>query len=174
MKNELIFAVDENDNPLPPLERKEVISKGLWRRACGGMVIDRINQRVLCQKRSDAVDQRPGLWVAIFGGKSVPGEVPIRTAQRELREELGLDVKQSDFIFYQKSKSDSRKQFEYFYWVEWSGEASEINFGPEEISDAAWHDAAEAVELLRYDNEWYSYGYDIAMIEEIGTKKKAL
>jgi 8-oxo-dGTP pyrophosphatase MutT (NUDIX family) len=166
MNYELLFVVDENDNPLPPLERKEVIASKLWRRACGGAVINKRRQ-VLCQKRSDKVDERPGLWVAMFGGKSAPGEEPVVTAQRELREELGLVVELSELSFYKKIKAQERHQFEYLYSVEWTGELSEIDFDPGEVSKIAWRDISEVVELLAHDKDWYSYGYDIAMLQAI-------
>lgn len=169
MNTELLFVVDANDNPIPPLERKEVIAKGLWRRACGGAVVDKRNHKILCQKRSDQIDERPGLWVALFGGNSVPGEAPALTAQRALYEELGLSVAQSDLVFYGKLKSEERRQFEYLYWVDWSGKPSQASFDRQEVSEIAWHDLSKAIELLKYDKGWYSYGYDIAMLEAIST-----
>ncbi len=167
MNHELLFVVDENDNPLPSLERKDVIAMKLWRRACGGAVIDKEGRRVLCQRRSSIVDERPGLWVVMFGGKSAPGEEPAVTAQRELHEELGIAVEQSDLIFYKKFKTQERHQFEYLYWVEWAGELSQVDFDPGEVSEVAWHDISEVVALLAHDKNWYSYGYDITMLQTI-------
>jgi 8-oxo-dGTP pyrophosphatase MutT (NUDIX family) len=169
MDQELLFVVDENDNPLPPLRRKEVVAKGLWRRAGGGAIVDRGHRKVLCQKRSASLDERPGLWIALFGGKSAPDEAPIATAQRELNEEMGISVEQSELTFYKKIKSDERRQFEYLYWVYWDGEVSQINFDPSEVSEVAWLDISKVIELLKNDKNWYSYGYDIAMLESIDT-----
>lgn len=170
MDHELLFVVDAHDNPLPPKEREEVIAKKLWRRACGGAVVDKEHHRVLCQKRSDHIDERPGLWVAMFGGKSAPGEEPVVTAQRELREELGISVTQTDLTFYKKFKAQERTQFEYLYWIEWTGELSLINFDPDEVSKVAWHDISQVIALLEHDKNWYSYGYDIAMLQAIGAQ----
>jgi 8-oxo-dGTP pyrophosphatase MutT (NUDIX family) len=167
MDQELLFVVDEHDKPLPPLGRKEVIATGAWRRAAGRAIIDKENHRILCQKRSESLDERPGLWIALFGGKSAPRETPLLTAQRELCEEMGIRVDQSALGFYKKIKSDERKQFEYLYWVYWVGEISRITFDPGEVSEVAWRDISEVVELLKHDENWYSYGYDIAMLESI-------
>ena len=167
MDQELLFVVDENDNPLPPLTRKEVVAEGLWRRAGGGAIIDKSRRKVLCQKRSATLDERPGLWIALFGGKSAPGEAPITTAQRELKEEMGISVEQPELIFYKKIKSEERKQFEYLYWVNWGGEMSQVHFDPGEVSEVAWQDISKVTELLKNDRSWYSYGYDIEMLESI-------
>lgn len=167
MDQELLFVVDENDNPLPPLTRKEVIAKGLWRRAGGGAIIDKNRRTVLCQKRSAALDERPGLWIALFGGKSAPDEAPIATAKRELNEEMGISIEQSELVFYKRIKSDERKQFEYLYWVNWDGGLSQVKFDVNEVSEVAWQDIPKVIELLKNDKSWYSYGYDIEMLASI-------
>ncbi len=46
---------------------------------------------LLMQKRSDKVDNCPGVW-ATTGGSVQAGEAPLTTAVRELAEELGINV----------------------------------------------------------------------------------
>lgn len=166
MDNELLLVVDADDKPLTPLRYQEVVTRRLWRRASGGAVIDSEKQRVLCQKRS-ALIPKPGMWTALFGGKSSPDETPLHTAQRELYEELGLHLADARFTFYEKFKVTERKQFEYVYLVNWNGNISQTKLDPKEVSEVVWMDMIEVIELLKHDSSWFSYGYDIEMLKTI-------
>lgn len=165
MNDELLFVTDENDVPLTPLPRKLVIERGLWRRTGGMMVINIARTKVLCQKRSVTKDERPGVWIAMVGGKSAPGETSEQTTLRELREEFGIQAEASELTFYKKVKSDTRRQFEYLYWFFWDGDESEIKPDPDEVSQVAWYEVSEAIKLLKNDSNWYAYGYDLEMLE---------
>lgn len=167
MGEELLLVVDENDNPLAPLPRKQVIEQGLWRRTSGIILLDMQKVRVLCQKRSELKDERPGVWIADFGGKSAPGEPPEQTILRELQEELGISLKNSDLNFYQKIKSNARRQFEYMYWAVWSGDISKLKYDPSEVAEIGWHDISEVLHLLQTSPNWYNYGFEADMFEII-------
>jgi 8-oxo-dGTP pyrophosphatase MutT (NUDIX family) len=167
MTQELLFVVDENNNPLEPLPRSEVIAQRLWRRTAGGILIHKPSKTVLCQKRSDSKDERPGLWIAEFGGKSAPGEDSKVTAVRELQEELGIVVDVNDMIFHSLVKSEDRRQFEYQYCAYWEGNQSEVVFDPNEISEIAWKAIPEVINLLENDPRWYSYGYEVTMLAQL-------
>lgn len=53
---------------------------------------------LLMQKRSDRVDNCPGVW-ATTGGSVQAGEEPLPTAVRELSEELGISVKAEELQY---------------------------------------------------------------------------
>lgn len=101
------------------------------------------------------------------GGKSAPGESSQETTLRELYEELGIKAKESELTFYKKVKSDERRQFEYLYWFFWNGKETEIKFDRDEVAQVAWRDIPEAINLLQNDSSWYSYGYDVDMLQSI-------
>lgn len=170
MSDELLFVVDEHDKPLPPLPRSEVIAKKLWRRTGAGMIVDKKRGKVLCHRRSDNKDERPGVWTALFGGKCGAGESPEETVERELYEEHGIKAEQAEIKFYRKYKSDDRRQFEYLYWVYTDSTKHKGKFDPIEVAEIAWLDTKEALRLLRSDPKWYSYTYDIDMLETIDTQ----
>ncbi len=170
MSEELLFVVDENNKPLDPLPRSEVIAKKLWRRTAGGILIHKPSNTVLCQKRSDTKDERPGFWIAEFGGKSAPGEDSKATAIRELQEELGVSVDASDMVFHSLVKSDDRRQFEYQYYVYWEGNQADITFDTNELSEIAWKNIPEVIDLLAHDPKWYSYGYEPDMLAQIAVQ----
>ncbi|MES2971031.1 MAG: NUDIX domain-containing protein [Patescibacteria group bacterium] len=164
--SELLFVVDEDDNPLDPLPRDEVIAKGLWRRTGGGMIIDKKLGKVLCQRRSENKDERPGVWSTLFGGKCDDGELPEDTTLRELQEEHGIIAKKQDLKFYTKYKADTRRQFEYLYLIYFDSTKYKASFDPMEVAEVAWKDINEAIKLLQNDPGWYEYGYDIEMLEQ--------
>ncbi len=167
MAQELLFVVDESNKPLEPLPRNEVIAKKLWRRTAGCILVHKTSNKVLCQKRSQTKDERPGLWIAEFGGKSNPGEDAKATAMRELKEELGVTVNNSDITFYSLVKSEKRRQFEYQYYVFWDGNESDVIFDSNEVSDISWTSIPEVIDLLANNSGWYSYGYEAEMLMKL-------
>jgi 8-oxo-dGTP pyrophosphatase MutT (NUDIX family) len=167
MSDELIFVVDENNNPLPSLPRSEVIAKRLYCRVSSVAVVDLKNKTVLCQKRSDTKDQRPGLWITEFGGKSNPGEESINTATRELEEEIGIKAEKKDLKFFILDKSEELKQFAYFYYLNYAEQLAALKPDPIEVSEVKWFSIEDAIKLLESDPKWYSYGQDIPLLKSL-------
>ncbi len=66
-KEELIFAVDENNNPIEPISRENAHKNGIWHRISDIWIINKKKQ-VLVQKRSALKDTNPGKWEAFVGG----------------------------------------------------------------------------------------------------------
>ncbi len=62
---ELLFVVDENNQPQQPLPRNVVHKNSLWHRTAAVWVINR-NGKILCQKRSLKKDVKPGMWEAFM------------------------------------------------------------------------------------------------------------
>lgn len=165
MSDELIFVVDENNSPLPALPRSKVIAKRLYCRVSSVTVVNLKNKTVLCQKRSDTKDERPGFWITQFGGKSDPGEKSIITAQRELREEIGINATQKDLKFFTFDKSVDRRQFGYYYYHDYHGSDIDLKPDPEEVSEVKWISIKNAINYLKTDPKWYSYGQDIPLLQ---------
>ncbi len=167
MSNELIFVVDENNNPLEPLPRKEAIAKRFYCRVSSVTVINPENKTVLCQRRSETKDERPGFWITEFGGKSDPGEDSLVTAKRELEEEIGINARTEDLKFFILDKSEERRQFGYFYYLNYRGDDTSLKPDPVEVSEVKWFPIAEAIKLLETDPKWYSYGKDIPLLRSL-------
>ena len=126
---ELIFVVDENNNPVKPQIRSFVHKNNLWHRTTGIWVINRKKQ-ILCQKRSLQKDQNPGFWEAYFGGHLGSNETDVHNAKIELGEELGIKVLEKDFVFYKVCKSDkpTHKEFNHIFGVFLNREDLDFNF----------------------------------------------
>lgn len=86
-------------------------------------------------------------------GHQNPGESNIETAERELKEETGLEIEKIykkaylERYAYKRDNNLKRKQVYYFIGQVKSGE---VRIQPEEIMDYAWATFDQAVELINF------------------------
>jgi isopentenyldiphosphate isomerase len=90
--HELLDVVDDADRVLDSLPRDEVHRRGLLHR-CAHLFVFDAKGRLWLQKRAIGLRLYPGLWTSSASGHVDAGEGYLAAAQREAREELGLDVK---------------------------------------------------------------------------------
>lgn len=156
-KTELLFAVDENNQPIEPVERQKAHAEGVWHRTTDIAVVNS-DREILCHKRSVLKDTGPGLWDSCFGGHIGPGVESVKGAIQELKEESGLDPNENDLkflgIIQHVSENEKNKEFRYFYIYIWNGKSEDIKFEKDEISEVKW----VGVEILKKEiidkNEW--------------------
>lgn len=160
---EQILLVNDQDEPIGVNSRDLTIAESKWRRAAGGMIIDPSKGVVLCHQRAVGKDERGGLWVATFGGKSRVGENPIETARRELFEEFGLSDEAQLLCFCLKYRSEERCQWEHIFTLFIDSDA-ELAADPSEVEAFAWLDFAIVTRKIAADAGWYSYGYEIEIL----------
>lgn len=87
------------------------------------------------------IQHQAGHW-SFPKGKPEPGEHPIDTAQRELKEETGLDIKRliipeetlSEHYFFTRGNEKVQKRVEYFI----AEIAGELEIEDEELRDSIW------------------------------------
>jgi isopentenyldiphosphate isomerase len=166
-ENDLVFVVDENNNPLVPRLRSQAIRDRLWRRTGGGFALDKRLGLLLCHKRSLRKDERPTLWVATFGGKSHPKEPALETATRELHEEFGFEMDKKKIEFIKCVKSEERRQFEYLFVAEIDSREAVINPQDNEVAEFGWFKLANAIDNLQHNSLWFSYGYEIDILNSL-------
>lgn len=92
LSNELLPVVDENDREIGTAPRWQVHAEGLRHRAVHILVFDG-RGRLYLQRRSTAKDTHPLKWTTSASGHVDPGETYQQAATRELKEELGLELK---------------------------------------------------------------------------------
>lgn len=92
-QEEVYDVVDENDQVIGTATRRQVhADPTLIHRAAGAYIFNRKKQ-LLMQKRSRTKDMYPGYWAFSVGGHVDSGSNYEETVRREMREELGLEVK---------------------------------------------------------------------------------
>ena len=98
-KKEILEVVDEKNQVIGTASRWEIHQKSLRHRSVHIFIFNSKGDLYL-QKRSPRKDQYPEHWDSSAAGHTDPGETPLDTAQRELMEELGLEVKLTEVLQY--------------------------------------------------------------------------
>lgn len=103
MKEELLDVLDENGVKTGEvLPRSEVHKKGLWHRAIVVAIVNDEN-KILLQQRSMNKEKNAGWWDISVAGHLSSGQDSLAGANREISEEvsvnLGFSVKVKDFRF---------------------------------------------------------------------------
>ena len=153
---EMIDIFDENQNKLNiSLPRKEVHQKGLWHIASGCVIVNN-NLEILSQKRSIHKDKNAGLWDLSASGHIPAGEDAQNSLLREIKEELGLDIKGSELHLLgvyrrQETHNDGKfleNEFDYIYVIKKDIKISDIAIQQEEVDDAKYFSAQEFEKML--------------------------
>jgi isopentenyl-diphosphate Delta-isomerase len=143
MSEEIFDIVNECDEVVGQAPRKEVHARGLWHRAVHVLVFNARGE-VFLQKRSMKKDRQPGVWDSSCSGHVDSGEAYDETAVRELREEIGLDLKSGtagirppelDKLFKIDACAETDAEFVWVYRCENDGP---FVLHPDEIESGAW------------------------------------
>ena len=137
--------------------REECHRMGLWHRAVYGFVIDK-DSNVLLQKRSSDKKLWPNKWDVTVGGHVDAGEFGMETIIRECKEELGIEVQESEIKYLTSStsvyvKGDySNNHYDECYLIMKDIDISELTLQLEEVSDVQYFSKEEL--LQRIENNY--------------------
>lgn len=153
---EMLDIVDDNDRKISVGPKSVVHSSGAWHRCSDVWIID--GSRVLLQKRSDCKPIMPGRFDVSCGGHAAVNEIPIATALRELKEELGLDVPAGSLrllekrkqILAEREKNLVCKSVVSVFLLPISLDLKKLRFDKAEISDIRFFDLDELEYLLNH------------------------
>lgn len=175
MNEELMDIFDEYDNPLGFTRlRKDVYIEGLWHRGVHIWIYTQ-NGEILLQLRSKNKKLFPSTWdISVAGGVNA-GEIPIDAAIREVKEELGLEVKQEDLVFLEKKKLSFtfqnmiNNEFSYIYVFNFEGNIENLTLEKKEVEKVKLHNFQSLLTELELKPDSYappkSYWYE--MIEKL-------
>ena len=110
---------------------------------------------LLMQKRSDKVDNCPGVW-ATTGGSVQAGEEPITTAVRELAEELGLTVSAEELRYCLMVRR--KDAFCYVYVLKKDIQVEELILQECEVAAAEWM-SLEKIDGMVAERTMHRYVY---------------
>lgn len=158
-KYELLFVVDEHNQPLEPKTRDSVHKDGDWHRVSHVWIFNH-NFDVLCQKRSEKKDKNPGKWEPYFGGHLGPGTDYLEGALTEVSEELSLTLAELTFAFVHKNIS--AKEFQGIFYAIWSGQFDNLQLETDEVAEISWIPIEKLLtELEKNDPDWVDFGYTL-------------
>ncbi|WP_339137590.1 MAG: NUDIX hydrolase YfcD [Candidatus Electrothrix sp. GW3-4] len=97
---EIVQIVDEHNRELGALPRRLMREQCLIHRASYILVFNAAGE-LFVQKRTATKDVYPGYWDVAAGGVVLAGETYEQSAERELKEELGVGPVKLNFLFDQ-------------------------------------------------------------------------
>lgn len=156
MKDELLTLVDEEDNVLGPVPRKEVRAKGLLHR--GAIVLLKNSKgEFFVHKRTMTKDTAPGMYDVVVGGAVNFGESYEDAAKRELLEEVGIKDAKLDFLFHDTLELEKGRNWAKVFVCVYDGE---LKLQKEEIEHGRFM-PVEELEKLMLETEFCKAGVRI-------------
>lgn len=143
--NEIVIIVDEEDNIVDYLPRKEAHDKKLLHRTISVLVFNDQGQAML-QKRSMKKDSNPGKWSNATGGHVGKNESYDEAAHREVKEELKINDKPA-FVKKMIIKDPAHTTMTQLYTINSNGP---FTFNPEETDEIRFFSKDELKEI--FDN----------------------
>ena len=135
MSEEIFDVVNERDEVIDRRPRGEVHRLGLMHRAVHVLVFNRRGE-VFLQKRSMTKDRQPGLWDSSASGHVDSGEAYDDCAIREVREEIGLELKTTpERLFKLPASNETDQEHVWIYRCQAEGP---FKLHPEEIEEGHW------------------------------------
>lgn len=152
---EYLEIVDEENNLTGKTEERDIVhAKGLWHREIAVWIMNEKGE-ILLQKRSPNKKQGANNWSTSCAGHVDIGEEPIKAAIREIREELGIPVKEDDLkhLFTAKNKRVLTNSFNnifcYLYFLKVNTPIEEFTIDTEEVSKIKYIPFEEFEQLVK-------------------------
>jgi isopentenyl-diphosphate delta-isomerase type 1 len=159
--NEYFYVVDEDDNVIGKATREEChASNGLIHRSAYVFVLNDKNELFL-QKRSLSKDLYPGHYTGSATGHVEYGEDYEEAAQRELKEELGIDAPMKKVCKF-KSFSEIEKEISVLFICQHKGP---FKINRKEISEGIFMNIDEIRKNLEAGEKKFADGFKVAFNE---------
>ncbi len=154
---------DENRNLLGrTIKRGDAFGEGEYHVACE-MWVRGTDEKFLVTKRHPN-KKAGGLW-EFTGGGVLAGESSKQAAVRELKEEIGVAVEESDLKLLETYQH--KNYFMDIFVVEKDVKLEDLVLQPEEVVDAKWVSAEELSEMIEAGEVVYSVGLRYKQYQEL-------
>ncbi|MCL2860544.1 MAG: NUDIX domain-containing protein [Oscillospiraceae bacterium] len=174
---EYLDVVDEENNLTGKTEERDIIhAKGLWHREISVWIMNQ-NKELLIQKRAATKKQGANNWSTCAGHVDI-GEDPQKTAIREIKEELGIEVKETEleYLFTEKISvvlSNSYNNiFSYKYLLKTTALIEDYKINLEELSEVRYISFDEVEQLMKDKPKNYPFASKAYMPEMLELLKK--
>ena len=138
---EYIDIFDYNNNPTGEIKEKiQAHEDGNFHRTAHVWIMND-KKELLLQKRSATKKSHPNFWDISGAGHIRAGETVIEGAIRELKEELGVEVKEEDLQYIatiKSTKNPKNMEFQYVYLLNSNKEIEEYIFEDNEVSEVKY------------------------------------
>ena len=162
MSEEYFDVVNEADEVIGQQPRSEVHRLALKHRAVHVLVFNRHGDLFL-QKRSMLKDCFPGAWDSSASGHLDVGESYDACAERETREELGLELNEApERLFKLAASAETGWEFVWVYRCQAEGP---FRLHPEEIERGEWCTTVRLEEWLRTRAEDFASAFRLVWCE---------
>ncbi|SPE54727.1 NUDIX hydrolase [Verrucomicrobia bacterium] len=156
--HEVFDVVDELDRVIGQKPRSEVHRLGLKHRAIHVLVFNSRGQ-IFLQKRSMNKDRQPGLWDSSASGHVAAGEEYDECAVRELREEIGLELKAKPTrLFKLAASAETDREHVWVYRCHAEGP---FTLAADEIERGGWFEAGEVSRWLKERPEDFASAFGV-------------
>ena len=161
-KSEIIGIFDENDNYIGNDTRKNMRANNLIHRITDIVVINH-KKEILVQTRSIKKEYCPGYLDAVVGGVVGDKENVDLCAEREVQEEIGIDVNKTKeklkFIKKYFFEEDICRVWTYCYLLKLNeDEIKHIKFCDHEVSAIEWIEKNKLLEMFKDNNIKFTGG----------------
>lgn len=147
---ELIDIVDKNGIPTGEvMDKDDVHNKNFLHNEIGVFIINNSGE-ILLEKRSPNKRYSPNKW-GLCAGHVDTGETLIEAAIREIHEEIGIDVLESDltpFGNFETFIDDTNSHLTHFYYLKCNKKAYEFIIQKEELTEVKWFKIDDIINMI--------------------------
>ena len=154
---------DENRNPLGrTIKRGDAFAEGEYYVCCEIWIQNSNGQMLMTQRHPDK--KAGGLW-EFTGGGVLAGETTRQAAVREVKEELGVGIDETDLKLLEVYKH--KNYFMDIYVVKKDFDIKSLVFEPDEVVDAKWVSREEIREMIIEKKVVKSVGYRYQLYQSV-------
>ena len=161
--DELLQVLDENGKSTGRFEKREIVhGNKLFHNEVALWIIDKENKRVLLQRRSPNKKQNPNK-LAICAGHVVGNETINEALEKEVKEELGLDIKDCDVNKFLTIKRSSPRNhcFLHHYYICKAIPIEGITIQKEELSEVLYMDYEHLKQLVKQNGDEIAFKWEV-------------
>ena len=146
-------------NPDTMEKTGEIIDKsaahrlGIWHSSIYLIIMNKDKTKVLLQKRSNNKDLYPNIWDISVGGHIMSKESDKEAVKRELKEELGIESNNIEFVKKYKEELNNNgvdsKEIVSLFIMCLDEKERKIKLQKEEVSDTKWFTKIEIEKLIK-------------------------